>query len=132
MAPRHQDVVSPALPSVPAPVETTGVAGDVLVRTVPFGAYPRYTLSEIPGPDQVRFTCLADAARLARDYACQRGVDVWADDGARGVARLSRFRQSSPPSGRPYDKAPAPAAPYVAPTGADAAWLDVTNWAPGA
>lgn len=97
----------------------SGVTGDVLIRTVPFGARARYTLSEIPGPDQVRFPCLADAARMARDYARERGVDVWSDDGAGRVEQLSRFR-------------PAVAAPGNPSLGADAVVVEVTSGAPGA
>ncbi len=105
------------------------MTGDVLVRTVPFGARAGYTLSEIPGPDQVRFTCLADAARMARDYARERGVDVWSDDGSGRVDQLSRFRPSVAASGRLASQtatAPDNPSPVV-----DAA-VDMTGGAPGA
>jgi hypothetical protein len=108
----------------------TGVTGDVLVRSVPFGARASYTLSEIPGPDQVRFTCLADAARVARDYARERGVDVWSDDGAGQVEQLSRFRPAVAAPSRPAGQtgtAPANVSP-----GADAGVDEMTGAAPAA
>lgn len=104
-----------------------GVTGDVLVRSVPFGARARYTLSEIPGPDQVRFTRLADAARMARDYARERAVDVWSDDGAGRVEPLSRFRPVVAAPGRPASQT-APEHPPVV----DAVTVDMTGGAPGA
>lgn len=108
----------PGITAAPSRATRTGVAGDVLVRTVPLGSKPHYTLSEIPGPDQVRFRCLADAARQARNYARQRGVDVWSDDGAGQVVRLSRFRLAGAPPLSPASQTPVP--PDAASAWADA------------
>jgi hypothetical protein len=68
------------------------VPGDVVVRTLVNGAHRRYALSAVPGPDQCHYPTLPEASRAAREYASQRQVDVWTDDGAGPCARLARFR----------------------------------------
>jgi hypothetical protein len=76
-----------ALPR-PAPA----VPGDILVRTLVDRPSRLYTLSTVPGPDQLRCASLAEASRAAREFARQGQVDVWADDGTGQVTQLSRFR----------------------------------------
>jgi hypothetical protein len=76
-----------ALPR-PAPA----VPGDILVRTHVDGPNRLYTLSTVPGPDQLRCASLAEASRTAREYASLGRVDVWSEDGTGQVTRLSRFR----------------------------------------
>lgn len=76
-----------ALPR-PAPA----VPGDILVRTHVDGPRRLYTLSTVPGPEQLRCGSLAEASRAAREYAREGGVDVWVDDGTGQVTPLSRFR----------------------------------------
>lgn len=76
-----------ALPR-PAPA----VPGDILIRTQADDPHRLYTLSTVPGPDQLRWASLAEASRAAREYASQVRVDVWVDDGTGQVTQLSRFR----------------------------------------
>ncbi len=68
------------------------VPGDILVRMLVEGPHRLHALSSVPGPDQLRFSSLPEAARAAREYASVRQVDVWADDGTGQKTRLARFR----------------------------------------
>ena len=70
------------------------VPGDILVRTVVDGPQRLYTLSTVPGPDQLRFSSLPEAARAAREFASQCRVDVWAGDATGRNTRLARFRSA--------------------------------------
>ncbi len=70
------------------------VPGDILVRTLVDGPHRLYALSTVPGPDQLRFSSLPEAARAAREFASQCGVDVWTGDATGRNTRLARFRRA--------------------------------------
>lgn len=87
------------------------VAGDILIRTLTDGAHRLFTVSAVPGPDQFRCASLAEASRVAREYASQCRADVWADDGGGRLTRLSRFRAVTPAGSGVTQAPPAPAQP---------------------
>jgi hypothetical protein len=89
------------------------VAGDILIRTVMDGAHRLFTVSAVPGPDQFRCASLAEASRVAREYASQCRADVWTDDGTGRLTRLVRFRtvEVAHSEGTPSERASGASAP---------------------
>jgi hypothetical protein len=110
--PVRQPSTPPARRPTPAAVPDRPGAtqdGDVLIRTRP-GLRPAFTLSEVPGLDQVTYPTRADAVHCASDYARQHGVDVWGEDTSGVLIRLAHFR----PAGAASDRPPAAAWPDLA------------------
>ncbi len=78
-----------------------GQPGDVVIRRSDAGHLPAYTLSTIPGPDQIGCATHALATLLARGYGEHAGVDVWYANGEGTITAVAQFRGLALRSARP-------------------------------